>query len=168
MAPHVVYRPLTRAMCFVAFAAAALTVQGARAFGFDDVAREAERLAKQPYRKPPEPDATLSKMSYDAYRKQRFRPDQSTWRGSGLPFELQYFPLGRGFSRALTLHEVVGNEVRPLRVPAAMFENGAPAGAAGFRVHRWIESPRRSDEVAAFLGASYFRMVAPAAGSTRW
>jgi glucans biosynthesis protein len=64
----------------------------ALSFGFDDVAREADRVAKAPYRQPAAADATLAAMSYDAYRKQRFRPEFSTWRGTGTPFELQYFP----------------------------------------------------------------------------
>ncbi len=133
----------------------------ALAFGFDDVAREADRLAREPYRQPPAADPALVGLSYDTYRQQRFRPDHSTWRGSGTPFELQYFPLGRGFTRPLTMYEVAGDKVRPLRIPAEAFENGASAGAAGWRLNRWIDEPRRSDEVGAFLGASYFRLVAP-------
>ena len=132
----------------------------AAAFGFDDVAREADRVAAAPYRRPPAADPALASLSYDAYRQQRFRPEQSTWRGGGVPFELQYFPLGRTFTRALALYEVVGSDVRPLRVPDSAFEGGAPAGAAGVRIHRWVEQPRRqSEEVVAFLGASYFRMA---------
>lgn len=134
----------------------------ALSFGFDDVAREADRVARAPYRQPAAADATLAAMSYDAYRRQRFRPEFSTWRGTGTPFELQYFPRGRGFTRAVEMFEVVGDTVRPLRVPAGAFENGASAGVAGWRLNRWTDEPRRSDEVAAFLGASYFRLVAPA------
>jgi glucans biosynthesis protein len=131
------------------------------AFGFDDVAREADRIARAPYRQPPSVDPALAAMSYDAYRKQRFRSDQATWRGSGQPFELQFFPLGRTFTRPLSLFEVVGDEVRPLRVPASAFEGGAVAGAAGMRIHQWVDKPRRqSEEIVAFLGASYYRMVA--------
>ncbi len=132
------------------------------AFGFDDVAREADRLARVPYRQAAAADAGLAGMSYDAYRKQRFRPEFSTWRGSGTPFELQYFPLGRSFTRPVAMFEVAGNAVRPIRLPAAAFENGAGSGIAGWRLNRWIDGPRRSDEVIAFLGASYFRLVAPA------
>lgn len=142
----------------------ALGIGPALALGFDDVAREADRLARAPYRKPPAADPALAGLSYDAYRKQHFRPEFSTWRGAGTAFELQYFPLGRGFTRALSMFEVVGDEVRPLRLPAAAFENSAGpgiAGIAGWRLNRWIDQPRRSDEVAAFLGASYFRLVAP-------
>ncbi|HEU5293783.1 MAG TPA: glucan biosynthesis protein G [Burkholderiaceae bacterium] len=132
----------------------------AAAFDFNDVAREAERIARAPYRQPSAPDPALATLSYDAYRKQRFRPDQSTWRSAGLPFELQFFPLGRNFTRPLTMFEVVGDEVRPLRVPASMFEGGAPPGAAGVRIHRWVDQPKRaSEEVVVFLGASYFRLA---------
>ncbi|HEY2978123.1 MAG TPA: glucan biosynthesis protein, partial [Burkholderiaceae bacterium] len=139
----------------------ALVARHAAAFDFNDVAREAERVARAPYRQPPAADPALSGLSYDAYRKQRFRTDQSTWRGGGTPFELQFFPLGRNFTRPLTLYEVVGDEARPLRVPASAFEGGAPAGAAGVRIHRWVDQPRRqSEELVAFLGASYYRMVA--------
>ena len=62
--------------------------------------------------------------------------------------------------RGLVLYRVT-REVRPLAVPADVFDGGAPAGAAGVRVHRWVDRPRRqSDEMVAFLGASYYRMVA--------
>lgn len=140
----------------------ALAPVRALSFGFDDVAREADRVARAPYRQPPAADASLAAMSYDAYRRQRFRPEFSTWRGSGTPFELQYFPRGRGFTRPVEMFEVAGDAVRPLRVPAEAFENGASGGVAGWRLNRWTGEPRRSDEVAAFLGASYFRLVAPA------
>jgi glucans biosynthesis protein len=138
-----------------------LGIGRAQAFDFDDVAREADRLAQAAWHEPPAGDPALASLSYDAYRKQRFRPEYSTWRGGGTPFELQYFPLGRGFTRALKMFEVVGDEVRPLRMPAEAFENGVSPGIAGWRLNRWIDEPRRSDEVAAFLGASYFRLVAP-------
>src|SRR5688572_14546653 len=94
----------------------------ALSFGFDDVMREAERVARAPYRPTPAADPQLAGMSYDTYRKQRFRPEFSTWRGSGTPFELQYFPRGRGFTRAVQIHEVVGDTVLPVRVSAAAFE----------------------------------------------
>jgi len=156
---HLLFRAAWRVIAPVLLALLAATP--AAAFNFDDVAREAERLARAPYRQPPAADPAVAGLSYDAYRQQRFRPAHSTWRGSGQPFELQYFSLGRTFTRPLTLFEVVGDEVRPLRVPSSMFDGGAPAGAAGVRVNRWSEQPpRRSEEIVAFLGGSYYRMVA--------
>ena len=148
------------ALC--ALALCALAPRYAHSFGFDDVAREADRVARAPYRQPAAANADLAAMSYDAYRRQRFRPEFSTWRGSDAPFELQYFPLGRGFTRPVKMFEVVGDAVRAIEVPAAAFENGSTGGVAGWRLNRWIADGRRSDEVVSFLGASYFRLVAPA------
>src|SRR5687768_6209609 len=108
----------------------------AAAFDFEDVAREAERLARAPYRKPAPPDPALAAMSEDAYRKLRFKNDHASWRDSGTPFELRYFPLGRQFTRALVLHELVGGEVRPLRLPPNVFEGTASSAVAGSRLHR--------------------------------
>jgi len=139
----------------------ALAIGRAAAFDFDDVAREADRVARAPYREPPAAQAGLAGLGYDAYRQRRFRPELSTWRGAATPFELQYFPLGGGFTRPLAMFEVVGDEVRPLQLPEDAFEGGAGPGIAGWRLNRWTGAPARSDEVAAFLGASYFRPVAP-------
>ena len=130
----------------------------AAAFDFEDVAREAERVARAPYQKPTVNDAP--QMSYDAYRKLRFKNQHSTWRNGGTPFEVRYFPVGRDFTRALTLYEVYGDEVKPLKLPPNAFEGTSSTAAAGWRLHRWVGEPRRSDEVAAFLGGSYFRLVA--------
>jgi glucans biosynthesis protein len=141
--------------------ASALVADRALAFGFDDVSREAERVARAPYREPPAADPALAGMSYDALRKQRFRPEYSTWRGSGTPFELQYFPLGRYNTRAVKMFEVVGDDVRPIELPPAAFEFSRSSAVAGWRLNHWIQQPRRSDEIGAFLGASYFRLVAP-------
>jgi glucans biosynthesis protein len=131
----------------------------ATAFDFEDVAREAERLARSPHRLPAAPNHAPS-MTEDAYRRLRFKNDHATWRDSGAPFELRYFPVGHKFMRALMLHEVVGGEVRPLRLPANAFEGTASSAVAGWHLHRWAGEPRRTDEVAAFLGESYFRLVA--------
>ena len=38
------------------------------AFGFDDVAREADRLARAPYRMPPPAGPRLTDLSYHDYR----------------------------------------------------------------------------------------------------
>jgi periplasmic glucans biosynthesis protein len=154
-----VLSPRDTGRTFAALFVCALAATAAAAFDFEDVAREAERVARAPYRTPPAADPALA-MSYDAYRKLRFRSEHATWRDSGTPFELRYFPLGRTFTRALVLHEIVGDEVRPLRLSPHAFEGTPSSAVAGFRVHRWVGEPRRSDEVGAFLGASYFRLVA--------
>ena len=144
----------------LALALACNGAQAAQAFGFADVAREAERLARLPYREPPAADPAITALGYDAHRRQLFRAELSTWRGGGTPFELQYFPLGNGITRPLAMYEVVDGAVQPLELPTGAFEHTSGSGVAGWRLNRWIDRPRRSDEVGAFLGSSYFRLVA--------
>lgn len=141
------------------------------AFSFEDVARDAAALARQPYRAPSAADAQWGSLSYDDYRDIRFRPERSLWRDGGSLFEVQFFPLGRGFSRPLRLFEVNGATVRPIEVTAQDFSVGdkiasgpsavtqAASGAAGWRLTFPLNDARRQDEVVAFLGASYFRAL---------
>lgn len=142
----------------------ALSSLHAAAFGFDDVAREAAALAAQPYRAAAA-DPRLAALSYDEYRAVRFRPERALWADSASPFQLQFFPLGRGNVRPLRLYEVVDGEPRAVAVPASQFRNDGPAeglpvdGAAGWRAHVPLNDPARRDEVIVFLGASYFRAV---------
>jgi len=155
---------LQRAFAAAVGLAGALWAAGAAAFGFEDAAREAAALAARPYQ-PVAGDPRLAALTYDEYRSVRFVPERAHWRDTGSPFQLQFFPLGRGFLRPLVLHEIVDGRVRPLAVPASMFRNDGPAaglpvaGAAGWRAHFPINEPARMDEVVVFLGASYFRAV---------
>ena len=149
---------IRRAAALLAWLAACAAVP-AFGFGFDEVAREADRVARAPYRALPAVDPAVQALGYDRTRQQRFRAEHSTWRGSGSRYELQYFPLGNGNVRPLAMYEVVGDAVRPLQLPAGAFEHGG-TGIAGWRLNQWLDAPPRSDEVVAFLGASYFRVLA--------
>ena len=141
-----------------------LAAQAAVAFGFEDVARQASEAVRKPYVAAPV-DARLAGLSYDAYRSIRFRPEQALWRDGPGAFQVHFYPRGRGYQRALRLHEVTNGQVRRIDVPAATFRNdGTPEGrpgdgAAGWRLNYPINVPERSDEVIVFLGASYFRAV---------
>jgi glucans biosynthesis protein len=142
----------------------------AAGFGFDDVASEAQSLAQSPWRRPPPLDAKRASLEYDDYRKLRHRPDRSLWRAQKLPFQLQFFTTGRGNGRALRLHEIVDGKAQPLIVRNADFEfegvldepAQAAAPIAGWRLTYPLHRPDLQDEVAAFLGASYFRAVGQA------
>jgi glucans biosynthesis protein len=140
----------------------------AGAFGFEDVAARAQAESRRAYRPPaaalpPE----LTSLSYDQYRDIRFRPDRALWRREGLPFELMFFHLGGMHTQRVVMHEVVEGRVRPLRFDPADFHYGKTGlvpqwpdlGYAGFRVHYALNTPTYKDELAAFLGASYFRAV---------
>jgi len=140
------------------------------AFGFDDVAERARQLAAEPHRASrfvlP---AELQALSYDQYRDIRFRPERALWRADGLPFEVQFFHLGKYQTEPVQIHEITPQgELRPLGFDRADFDYGrnrlqpqrwGELGHAGLRVHHALNRRGHKDELIVFLGASYFRAV---------
>lgn len=138
-------------------------------FNFADVKRRAEMLATQPFQEPsnslPE---FLTKMDYDQYRDIRFKSDKSLWRHAGLPFEIQFAPLGFLFNRPVTINVITDGESKQVEYDSALFDYGhnqvpdnlpKDLGFAGFKVLYPLHTDSYYDEVAVFLGASYFRAV---------
>ncbi len=162
---------LVAAACAVLLAMAG-TVWGAPAkpvFGFEDAVARARDSAAQPFQDPRGgvPDF-LMKLSYDQWRDIRFRPEQSLWREEKLPFEVQFFHAGFFYDRSVAVNVIDANGVWPLKFKAGMFDYGDNTfkepmppllGFAGFRLHYPINRPDYRDEVAVFLGASYFRSL---------
>ena len=137
------------------------------AFGLDDVALRASKLAASPYQKPA---GTLPKsvkaLTYDQHRDIRFRPDRALWRNAKLPFEIMFFHPGWFHEDTVVIHEVWAEGVRDIPFDPDVFDYGrnkidreelAGLGYAGFRVHFPVNTPTYKDEVLVFLGASYFR-----------
>ena len=149
---------------------ASIGVSTARAeFGLDAVVAKARDLAAHPFHDTKEqvPDWMLT-MSYDQWRDIRFKPERSLWRTEGLPFEVQFFHLGLYYPRPVTLNVVDGQQVAHLPFSTGDFDYGKNTfadaipkdiGFAGFRLHFPIKNPAYKDEVAVFLGASYFRAL---------
>ena len=146
----------------------AATPARAAAFGFEDVALQAQTLAQSPYRKPPVVDARRAALGYDAARRIQFRQPQALWAGSGSPFEMHFFPVAGDGARALRLHEVTDGNVRALAPPASIFDNdgvlppdapGSAALIAGWKLTYPLNEATKRDEVAAFLGSNYFRAL---------
>jgi glucans biosynthesis protein len=154
----------------VALACVTLFLSGAcAAFGFDDVARQAQELAAAAYKKP---DVNLPKalqeLTYDQYRDIRFKPEQALWRKAKLPFELMFFHQGLYYNYPVAMHEIAPDGVHDIRFDPSLFDYGKNQldqnalrglGFAGFRVHYALNSPKYKDEVLVFLGASYFRAL---------
>ena len=124
-------------------------------------------LAGKPYQaqdvKLPDP---FSKLTYDQYRTIRFDTSRTLWRGAGLPFEIQFFHPGFLYTNRIDLYEVTGGQAQPIRYSPDLFNfgelprpTGEGLGFAGFRIHHPLNRPDYSDEICAFLGASYFRAV---------
>ena len=161
---------LSSPSCVVIGLLLALSSTFAAAFGFEDVSRLAAERAARPYAAPQAPPNSdwLSALTYDEYRSIRFRPAQAQGRAESLPFERQFFHVGRGHQRVLRLFELRDGQPVALNVPRAAFDYGAlnlppkpgpDAEVAGFRLHHPINRPDVMDEVIVFLGASYFRAV---------
>ena len=144
----------------------------AKAFDFAWLKGQARFLAANPFQagKDAQP-AAMAALSYDQYQTLRFRTDHSLWGDAGLPFRLQFFHVGRGFAQAVHLYEITDGKAREILYDPAMFEFDKAgidpavmrdhAGFAGFRVQ--FVTDWKAD-VAAFLGAAYFRAVG---GDTR-
>lgn len=149
-------------------AAAADQPAGETPFDAQTVRTLARTLAASAY-KPP--DTTLpgpiADIGYDAYRTIRFDPNQALWRGDKLGFQAQFFHRGWLYQPKVDIYEVDSGRPRPVVYRAGMFSYGPEIkgalppdlGFAGFRLHAPINRADYYDEVAVFLGASYFRAV---------
>ena len=155
------------AMAGCALACLAFSAPGApAAFSFDGLCVRAKTLAAKPYARPSPlvPDWLLH-FNYDQYHNIRFLPAQSWWGRDRLPFQLQFFPPGSIFDRTVRISEVDGNAARPIPFSPSLFDFGKnrvgalpdSLGFAGFRILYPLNKP--GDELGAFQGASYFRML---------
>jgi glucans biosynthesis protein len=146
-----------------------LAAEPARAFGFEDVALRASKLATHSYEDPAgSVPRWLLDIRYDEWRDIRFRTDRSLWRDKGLPFSAQFFHLGLFYDRAVRINVVTPKGVEPLPFSPDLYDYGKnefgsripqDLGYAGFRLHYPIKTKTYQDEVIVFLGASYLRAV---------
>jgi glucans biosynthesis protein len=132
-----------------------------------DTARE---MAASPYTAA---NATLPRvlqnLSWDDYQQLRYEKDHALWRDDDSLFRAELFHLGLYFRSSVTIHEIEGGDVRLIPYDSEMFDFGSSGvhgdalpkdlGFAGFRLQYHTDWTR---DVAAFLGASYFRAVGAA------
>ena len=110
--------------------------------------------------------ASLAKLDYDGHQALRFRPSQALWHSRPSRFRVQFFHRSSLFRERVRLHEIVAGIAREIRYKTSLFDfakTGIEPGAlpddlgfAGFRLHFHTDWDA---DVAAFLGASYFRAV---------
>lgn len=130
---------------------------------------EARALAEKPAAPPrvmhlPE---VLSSIDYDGYRKIRFRPERSLWRGQPGRFEVQFFHAGPGYRTPVTVSVLDDGQERKLPFTTDWFrydglERPPPADGlelTGLRIHTALNRADYRDEVLTFHGASYFRAL---------
>jgi glucans biosynthesis protein len=136
------------------------------AFNFDSLRARANALAAKPYVAPasrvPE---WLTKLTYDEHRRIRFDPAQSWWAKDNLPFQLQFFHPGFVQNSTVQISEVNGGKPELIKFTRDFFiydgltpkELPPTMGFTGFRLLYPLN--KAGDEVGAFQGASYFRMI---------
>jgi len=139
-----------------------------RPFDFAWLKGAARAVASRPYEAhgrelPPD----VAALSWDQYQAIRFRPDHTLWNDRDLQFRVGLFHLGLYFKRPVRMFEVAQGRARELAYDPAMFDYGKSGlagakqprdlGFAGFRLHARRDGFK--SDMAAFLGASYFRAV---------
>jgi glucans biosynthesis protein len=137
----------------------------------DYVAQRALERAKKPFHSP---RADLPKvlrqdsLDYDKYRDIRFRRDKALWSQDDLPFRIEFFHPGYLYQEPVHVNEFTATHVQPIRFVQDFFDYGklkiqnqipANTGYAGFRVLYPLNKTNQLDELGAFLGASYFRLL---------
>jgi len=136
-------------------------------FDFAALKGRARALASAPYAPhPPRLPEALRQLDWDHYKAIRFRPSRALWANQDARFRIEFFHPGWHFEEPVRINEVVDGRAHEIALDAGMFDytrSGltvvdwrSNVGFAGFRVLHQNDLER---DVAAFLGASYFRAV---------
>jgi glucans biosynthesis protein len=162
--------PLSAPALFAADPAAPAGLKGVgkpQPFDYAWLKGRARALAGKAYEpsKKPIPDA-VKNLDWDQFQAIRYRANHALWATEHPQFQVRFFHLGLFFLSAVRMHEVVNGQAQELAYDPAMFDYGksglkgaqlpSDLGFAGFQVYFHTDFTR---DVAAFLGASYFRAV---------
>jgi glucans biosynthesis protein len=107
-------------------------------------------------------------LDYDKYREIRFRRERALWSADHRPFLIEFFHPGYLYSEPVHVHEFTATHTQPIRFVQDFFDYGkldiasqipSNTGYAGFRILNPLNKPGQMDELGAFLGASYFRLL---------
>lgn len=135
-------------------------------FGLEVLRYRAKLLAAKPYvPRPSRVPEKLMRLTYDQHRDIRFNAAQSWGRREGLPFQLQFFHPGFIFDQTVQVSELRGGSETPIAFSPQLFNYGKTEvgrvpesmGFSGFRILYPLNRP--GDEIGAFQGASYFRLL---------
>jgi periplasmic glucans biosynthesis protein len=138
-----------------------------QAFDYAWLKGQARALANDIYRPPMGhiPDAVKA-LDWDQYQAIRYRADHALWAQDHRRFRVKFFHLGLYYRLPVRMYEVVNGQAWEVAYDPALFDYGKSGlkdshlpkdlGFAGFRVHFHTDLER---DIAAFLGASYFRAV---------
>jgi len=140
------------------------------AFSIDDVAKQAKDLAGKGYEAPKSNlPSQLREMKYADYQQIQFNRDKAWWSKLKTPFKLEFYHQGMYFDTPVKINEVTASTVHEIKYSPDFFNFGnvkhdpetvKNLGFAGFKVLYPLNSKnKKDDEIASFLGASYFRVI---------
>jgi periplasmic glucans biosynthesis protein len=142
-------------------------------FDFEALRARAQALAAKPYVVPQgQVPPWLQQLSYDDLRQIEFDGRESLWYADKLAFQVQFLHPGFLYDRTVQLAEVKGGHAAPIPFRREYFNYRAVKpgempphmGFAGFRVMHPYGGPNTPfTEAGSFLGASYYRFLAPGA-----
>lgn len=149
---------------------AMLAAAPAMAQGFDwaTLSQLAQSRAQAPYRANGDKlPAELKALDYDQMRLIRFRDERATWFTEQLPFHAQFFHPGGTQTDTVRVNEITDGVAQRIPFKSDRFEYRqvvdptawGDVGYAGFRLLHPVNKPGTMDEIAAFVGASYFRAL---------
>ena len=115
-----------------------------RPFSFETLKQTAQRLIKEPYRKPniPAPEIT-SQIDYEKWGQITYNTDHALFADTKDRFPIEFFHLGMFFKKAVRMNVVENGEAREVlydtsyfNMPADSIARQLPPGAgfAGFRI----------------------------------
>jgi glucans biosynthesis protein len=139
-------------------------------FSFSIVREIARALAAKDFRPEQNSDLpeALKKLTYDEYQMIRFLPEHNLWKDDHVRFMAQFFQRGYLYQDPVRIHVMDRGSVTDVAFSPEQFDYDtirvpknlpAPIQFAGFRLLYPLNSPQKMDEVAEFLGASYFRVL---------
>jgi glucans biosynthesis protein len=139
------------------------------AFTRATVVEIARAISKAEFTPPPSelPDP-IKELTYEQYRDIRFNRAASIWADDKLPFQLQLFHRGFYYKEEIDVAVVDDGEATHLAYSPDYWDVGKliaepmptdDIGFSGIRLLGHLNSQEKFDEVAVFLGASYFRSL---------
>ena len=139
------------------------------AFGIDDVAAKAEKLANESFVAPRSNlQPVFRDMAFGDYQQLRFRNEKALWHDAETPFEVQFYHQGMHFDVPVRINEITASGVKEVTYDPEMFDFGnvqvdpkslENLGFAGFKVLYPLNKADKADELISVLGASYFRVI---------
>jgi glucans biosynthesis protein len=142
-------------------------------FSFNTARELARSLAAKDFKPEQNTDLpeALKNLTYDQYQAIRFRPERSLWKDDHVRFIAQFFQRGYLYQDPVKIHVIDDGRVSDVAFSPEQFDyqtsripKDLPATLqfGGFRLLYPLNSPQKMDEVAEFLGASYFRVLGEA------